>query len=203
MKDQQPVRIPFGVVTGLSALILTVGGATAWWTLTNTQSQPSSTPPVAQSTASPSPADPITEEKVKIYWLQPNNAEVTLAPAAIALDPVDSSPSAILQAAIEQLLAGPADPAVTTTIPSGTKLNSLEVKPDGIHVDLSKEFTEGGGSTSMQGRVAQVLYTATSLEPGAKLWLTVDGQLLETLGGEGLLLEQPITRQAFEQNFSL
>lgn len=202
MKQQSDRSIPLSVVTGFSALILVVGGATAWWTLTNTQPNPSATPPVAQSTASSSPA-PATGEKVEIYWLQPNNAEIKLAPMAIALDPANSSPSAILEAATEQLLAGPTDPAVTTTIPQGTKLNSLEVKPDGVHVDLSKEFTEGGGSASMQGRVAQVLYTATSLEPGAKVWLAVDGQLLETLGGEGLLLEQPMTRQNFKENFSL
>jgi len=203
MKQQSDRSIPLGVVTGFSALILAVGGVTAWWTLTNTQSNPSSTPPVVQPTASTSPANPVVEKKVEIYWLQPGDAEIKLAPMAIALDPADSSPSAILEAATEQLLAGPTDPAVTTTIPQGTTLNSLEVKPDGIHVDLSKEFTEGGGSASMQGRVAQVLYTATSLDPEAKVWLTIDGQPLETLGGEGLLLEQPMTRQNFKQNFSL
>jgi spore germination protein GerM len=55
----------------------------------------------------------------------------------------------------------------------------------------------------MTGRVAQILYTATSLQPTAKVWIDVEGKPLETLGGEGLELKQPLTRQGFEQNFTL
>lgn len=206
MKEQHPVRvIPLGVVTGFSVLILAVGGATAWWTLNHTQPNlpQAQTPPSAAEPTSPTSAAPAVEKKVEVYWLQPNNSDVKLAPNAIALDPANTTSNAILEEAIKSLLAGPADPAVTTTIPKGTTLNGLEIKPDGIHIDLSEKFTAGGGSASMQGRIAQVLYTATSLDPSAKVWLSVDGKPLETLGGEGLLLDQPMTRQNFDRNFTL
>ncbi len=206
MKQQHPVRtIPLGVVTGFSALILAVGGATAWWTLNHTQPNfPQAQKPASVvEPISPTPPAATVEKEANIYWLQPNNSKVKLAPNATAVAPADTTPNAALEKALNGLLAGPADPAVTTTIPKGTTLKALEVKPDGIHIDLSAEFASGGGSASMQGRVAQVLYTATSLDPSAKVWLSVDGKPLENLGGEGLLLEQPMTRQNFDQNFSL
>jgi spore germination protein GerM len=98
---------------------------------------------------------------------------------------------------------GPTDKGFTTTIPKETKLKAVSLEADGVHVDLSKQFTTGGGSTSMTGRVAQILYTATSLDPTTKVWINVEGKPLEVLGGEGLELEQPLTRENFKKNFAL
>jgi spore germination protein GerM len=125
-----------------------------------------------------------------------------VVPSAITLKDTDK-PSEILEGALKSLLTGPADPAFSTTIPKGTKLRNVSLEADGVHVDLSKEFTDGGGSASMTGRVAQVLYTASSLDPTAKVWIQVEGKPLEVLGGEGLMIDQPLTRENFEKNFDL
>jgi len=214
MEDQSRTRsIPVGLIAGLSALIMAAGGGAAWLAWQSSQPDlasrvPNATTSTDFSTAQPpqqiQAVKPAESEVARAYWLQDTGKGLELVPNQIALQP-DLQPEAALQEAFAQLLTGPkeGDTAIATTIPQGTKLRKLTVEPDGIHVDLSEEFTAGGGSTSMTGRVAQVLYTATSLQPDAKVWLSVNGEPLETLGGEGLLLDQPFTRQSFARDFSL
>ena len=109
----------------------------------------------------------------------------------------------VLQTALEQLLSQTPNSPTNTAIPSGTQLLSLKINTKGVYLDLSAPFTEGGGSESMAGRLGQILYTASSLDPNMPVWISVEGKPLETLGGEGLMIEQPITRQWFKENFEM
>jgi len=201
MQDQQNVRrIPIGLVAGVSAALLVGGGGAAWLGWNSITSSPK--PPVQTTAQSPQPVQPSSEEKVQIYWLNNVDNKIEVVSSSIILKDADQ-PSEILEGALKSLLTGPADPAFSTTIPQGTKLREVSLKADGVHVDLSEEFTTGGGSASMTGRVAQVLYTASSLDPTAKVWINVEGKPLEVLGGEGLMIDQPLTRENFEKDFDL
>ncbi len=218
MQDQQPNRrIPVGVIAGLSALVVTGGSAAAflaWHSAVektaetpieqaqpSPSSQPAPPPPAAiQQTQKPQPkvAPASAQKTVEIYYLKDVGGE--LKPTAVPIKlKSDDRAETTLTAAIETLLTQTPDKTLTSVIPPGTELRSLKVKPDGIHVDLSKSFTTGGGSASMVGRVAQILYTATSADPDAPVFLSIEGKPLETLGGEGLMLDQPMTRQGFEK----
>lgn len=202
MTQQQRVnRIPVGVIAGFSAAVVAAGGVGAWWAM---NSQSSTTPPVTTTNGQTSPQSqvvPPVQQTAQIYWLRDTGSNLELVPNPITV--AGGQPNAVLGAAFTSLLAGPTDGALGSTIPEGTKLQGLTIQEDGIHVNLSEEFTTGGGSASMTGRVAQVLYTATSLQPDAKVWIDVEGKRLEVLGGEGLDLEQPLTRQSFQENFTL
>lgn len=217
MQDHPPTRpqsarqtrsrsVSLGILAGVSAIALAVGSGTAWLTWHALNAKP--TPPtVAQVPASPQPAQPqpsqaTAEQTVQIYWLKSAGNQIELAPNTVALN-ATRQPSDILKAAFEKMLQGTTDPTLASTIPQGTKLRDVKVTSDGVHVDFSKEFTSGGGSTSMTGRIAQVIYTATTLDPNAQVWISVDGRPLDVLGGEGLLLDQPMTRKRFQQNFNL
>ena len=165
---------------------------------------PASPSPAATSTATPAVESTAQAPRLEVYWLQDKDNKLELAAAKVTLaDDVGESPTEQLTAAMERLLTGSANADVTSAIPEATQLNKLTVEADGVHIDLNKEFTTGGGSASMQGRLGQVVYTASSLNPQEKVWLSVEGEPLEVMGGEGLEVSQPMTRQEFDQAFSL
>lgn len=159
-------------------------------------------PPVASDSPSDSPSAAPTSSKADVYWLSSSGTKLALTPANIDL-PKGDRPEAQLSAALERLIQGPANADVSSSIPGETKLNGVKVESDGVHVDLSKAFTSGGGSTSMQARLGQVIYTASSLNPSDPVWISVDGEPLKVLGGEGLEVSQPITRSEFDKNYAL
>lgn len=199
MAQQRSNRIPLGVIAGLAAAAVAAAGGAAWWAMNS--HQPPTTSRASSTPEQPSPVLPAAEQTAQVYWLKDTGNNLDLVNKPVTVATIQSN--GVLESAFMQLLAGPTDASVSSTIPQSTKLRSVTIHNDGIHVDLSQEFTTGGGSASMSSRVAQVLYTATSLQPNAKVWIEVEGKPLEVLGGEGLLLEQPLTRESFEKNFTL
>lgn len=113
--------------------------------------------------------------------------------------------AALAPATLEALLAGPtaeeagAPGRLTTAIPSGTRALGLVLDGNVATVDLSGEFGSGGGSESMLGRVAQIVYTVTALPDIEAVLFHVDGRPAEALGGEGIVLDGPQTRDAFTE----
>ncbi len=105
---------------------------------------------------------------------------------------------ALLRGAVEALLSGPGSEergrGLSTEIPQGTHLRSLSVR-DGIAViDLTGAIASGGGSTSMQARLWQIVYTGTQFPAAPQVRLLIDGQERQGLGGEGVLIDRPIGR---------
>ncbi|MCC0177766.1 GerMN domain-containing protein [Waterburya agarophytonicola K14] len=138
----------------------------------------------------------------QIYQLELVDNRIRLVPRT--LHTAATSPKLALTEALEKLLAQSTVFDPTSTIPSQSRLLDLHINENGVHVDLSKEFTQGGGSSSMIYRTAQVLYTVTSIDPQTPVFFSIEGQPLNEdypLGGEGLILEYPITRQQFNQEF--
>jgi len=98
------------------------------------------------------------------------------------------------EAAVRALLNGPrgateADLGLTTAIPDGTALHSVTVSDGVATVDLSSEFATGGGSLSMQERVAQVVFTLTQFPEIERVRFRIDGSPVSTIGGEGLMVD--------------
>ncbi|MDB9373387.1 GerMN domain-containing protein [Nodularia sphaerocarpa] len=199
MNNQQgSKRISSGVIAAVSAAVIAVGGGVAW--LTSNQS-PTPNPSQTITQPVPSTTQPGKEQTPSVYWLKPSATSFDLVPQPVKI--AATQPNQVLESAFQALLAGPTEGTDSTTIPQGTKLLGLKRENNEVHVNLSEDFTTGGGSASMIGRIGQVVYTATTLDPNAKVYIEVDGKQLDILGGEGVELEQPLTRQSFEQNYQL
>ncbi len=87
---------------------------------------------------------------------------------------------------------------LSTVLPTGTRVLGVEVVERVARVDLSREFEFGGGSLSVLGRVAQVVYTATSYDEIDGVEFLVEGEPIEVLSGEGLILDGPQTRDGYQ-----
>jgi len=231
MEDKKGIgHIPLGILAGLITVVVASGGATAWFTWRALNPKPplaefptiespsddsgvsapeipaSDTPatdPTAPDKAPVTPA-PIADVSGQIYWLKDDGTSFQLIPESVSVAG-DTSPAEQIKATFDTLLSKTGDPEqdAFSTIPGGTQLLEASVESDGIHIDLSSDFQYGGGSASMIGRLGQVIYTATAFDPNAAVWISVDGKPLTLLGGEGLEVNQPMTRQDFDENFSL
>jgi Sporulation and spore germination/WD40-like Beta Propeller Repeat len=86
--------------------------------------------------------------------------------------------------ALELLLAGPRAryANLETAIPSGTKVRGVRYAKDVATVNLSRRFTQPGGSGQL--RVGQVVWTVNRLLPTASVRLLVEGRAVRTVGDD-------------------
>ncbi len=135
---------------------------------------------------------------VTVYFTRVADGEATLAPVSrlVTARSVESK----LRGAYDALLAGPSEgeraQGYTTEIPAGTTLRGLVVGGGIAAVDFSGDLAKGGGSSSMVGRVWQVVYTGTQFRGVSRVHILLDGQPRRALGGEGVDIENPIARPA-------
>ena len=158
-----------------------------------TTPRPTATP----GTSTPRPtATPSGATSVKIYLF----IGETLVPVHRSID----TTRAVGRAALMELLEGPRPaeandvPGMTTNIPDGTILLGLDIADGLATVDLSREFESGGGSASMFGRLAQVVYTLTQFPTVEGVAFRLDGQPVTVFSGEGIVLDGPSVRSDYE-----
>ncbi len=163
---------------------------------TDEPTQPGATP-VATPRTTPRPTTaPSGATTVKIYLFLGE----TLVPVQRTID----STRAVGRAALTELLKGPKPaeqndvPGMTTNIPAGTILLGLDISDGLATVDLSREFESGGGSASMFGRLAQVVYTLTQFPTVEGVAFRLDGQPVTVFSGEGIVLDGPSVRTDYE-----
>ncbi len=109
---------------------------------------------------------------------------------------------AVARAALDALCGGVNDferaAGLTSSVPVDTTVRGIALDEGTATVDLSREFASGGGTLSITSRVVQVVYTLTQFRTIAAVEFELEGEPLDVLGGEGLLLETPQRRSHWE-----
>jgi len=104
-----------------------------------------------------------------------------------------------LTKAIEELMVGPTETekaaGLSTRIPDGTRVIHLHTKDKVAIIDFNRKLENyGGGSARIEGIIAQIVYTATEAPGVEKVWIRIEGNKEIVLGGEGLVLDKPLSR---------
>ncbi len=167
---------------------------------TTTVAPPATTAPGPTTTTVPA----VDEMSVTAYFFldDPGNAR---RPGPFLVPVHRSVPPSVgvAKAAMEALLGGPtadeleADPAISSEIPPTTLLIGIDVEDGLATVDLTGDFETGGGTFSMTGRLAQVVYTLTQFPTVERVRFWLDGQPATVFSGEGIILDQPVGRDDF------
>ena len=200
-KQQLSRHVSRGLIAGISVAALALGGGAAWWGVKSIFRAKQ----VKQQQVIVTEPENKQRENLLVYWVQTTETGIEIVAAPITVRVEDKNrPQEMLLSAFKRLLAGnPRENGYVSAIPEGTKLLGLSVKDKEVIVDLSQEFTEGGGSAAMISRLGQVIYTASSLDPQTNVHILVEGEPLEVLGGEGVIVEQPTNRKIFKEDFEL
>lgn len=124
---------------------------------------------------------PDAQETVRVYFTR--GEEIGATGRAV-------TGTGVARAALEALLGGPDDVesgvGMGTEIPEATEVLGVDIADGVATVDLSDDFEAGGGSLSMQLRVAQVVFTLTQFDTVDTVTIRIEGQEVDGIGGEGV-----------------
>ncbi len=152
-----------------------------------TGNNPASSPPLP-------PGSPAKTMKVKLYF--GNGDRVMAVQREVPYS------QAVAKTAMIELLKGPSPQELKglklhSEIPKGTRILGVVLTSHTARVDLSKEFDDGGGTLSMDMRLAQIVYTLTQYSTIESVEFYMEGTPIHVFGGEGIELDGPQRPQYF------
>ncbi len=140
------------------------------------------------------------KEYVNIYFIGKNehNEEVYKAVKRVYNKDVDGSK---LKFAVTSLILGPKldekQRGVYTEVPSGAEIINITEQPNKVIVNLNSAFVNGGGTDSLYKRLYQLIKTV-HLNSKVPVYLYIDGQQADVVGGEGIMLSQPLSNSSLD-----
>lgn len=137
---------------------------------------------------------------LNIYFIGKNehNEEVYKAVKRVYNKDVDGSQ---IRFAVNALIKGPKAEekakGVYTEVPIDSEVINISELPDKVIVNLNSAFVTGGGTDSLYKRLYQLIKTV-KLNSNLPVYLFVDGQRADVVGGEGIMLSQPLSNSSLD-----
>lgn len=142
----------------------------------------------------------LQKEFVNVYFIGKNEhgEEVYKAVKREYSQDVDGSK---IRFAVTSLVNGPKPEerqrGVYTEVPMDSKVINITESSDKIIVNLNSAFVTGGGTESLYKRLYQLIKTV-KLNSSLPVYLYVDGQRADVVGGEGIMLSQPLSNSSLD-----
>jgi spore germination protein GerM len=155
---------------------------------------------VQEESATPVKEETKEQEYINVYFIGKNehNEEVYKAVKRLYNKDIDGSK---IKFAVNSLIRGPKPEekqrGVYTEVPSGAEVINITEQPDKVVVNLNSAFVNGGGTESLYKRLYQLIKTA-HLNSTIPVYLYIDGQRADVVGGEGIMLSQPLSNSSLE-----
>lgn len=87
---------------------------------------------------------------------------------------------------------------VYSEIPKNVKILGIVESSNKIIIDVSGNIQTGGGADSIYSRMKQFIKTALANSPKKPIYLYIDGKQAEVLGGEGIMISQPLSENSLD-----
>ena len=144
---------------------------------------------------------PVRKVYVNVFFIAQNDKKEEVYRAVKRLYDEETDGSQ-LRFAINNLLKGPTasekTKGVYTEVPSSTRLISLKETPERIDINLSDDFSNGGGTEGVYKRLYQLIKTANK-NANAPVYLLINGTQAEVIGGDGIMLTQPLNERSLDE----
>lgn len=141
----------------------------------------------------------VTKTYVTVYFLGMDKNDTGIFKKVKREVPQDQSK---LKFALNQLMNGPSQyeksVGVYSEIPKNVKILGIVESSNKIIIDVSGNIQTGGGADSIYSRMKQFIKTALANSPKKPIYLYIDGKQAEVLGGEGIMISQPLSENSLD-----
>jgi hypothetical protein len=156
-------------------------------------------PAGAAGAATQAPALPAKRRAALLYFVRIEDDGSIVRQEVTRQIPASDQP---MTDALAALMGGPSEEELRrhllSLIPQGTKLLSAQVRGSTAYLNFNEAFMYNHyGIEGYAGQLKQVVFTATAFSSVQDVQILIEGQRHDYLGGEGVYIGRPLSRNSF------